>query len=62
MMSFLSAIAVTMRLMRWGSVSFQTRWTTSYSSVMERSAALSSKPLGLVAPKMSFSAVKAGSE
>ena len=58
MISFLSAMAVTMRLMSCGSVSFQTRWTTWYSSVMVRSAG----GVVLAWPKMSFSAVNAGSE
>ena len=54
--------------MRLGSVSFQRRWTTPYSSVMARSAAVSGPimaltlSLGPLAPKISFSAVKAGSE
>ena len=63
MMSFLSAMAVVIRLMRVGSVSFQTRWTTPYSSVMARSAVLPlPTPLPPSSPKISFSAVKAGSE
>ena len=56
MISFLSTMAVSIRLMRVGSVSFQRRWTTLYSSVIARSALFSSFW------KMSFSAVKAGSE